>query len=103
MSCPATSGHCHPFPPHPLTSLLPSTPPQTSLIAADSHHVSQSVDTVNATDTYLHLPFVSCPDPRVSRPLLGRLVSDIYDGLFSMEEEAKEEKKVQEEKREKRR
>lgn len=65
MSCPATSGHCHPFP-----------PPQTSLIVADSHHVSPSVDTVNATNAYLHSP-LSCPTLECHGRFWGRLTSDI--------------------------
>lgn len=93
MSCPATSGHCHPFP-----------PPQTLLIVADSHHVSPSVDTVNATDTYLLSP-LSCPTLECHGRFWGRLTSDICLTVFSgvrgkgqiVEVQAERENRIEEE------
>lgn len=55
-----STGECHVLPHRGICTCSP--PPQTSLITADSSHVSPSVDAVNATNTYLHSP-LSCPTP----------------------------------------
>lgn len=76
MSHPASSGHCNPFP-----------PPQTSLIAADSHHVSQSIDTVKATNTYLNSAL--CCHLSGSQGKFRGTRCRIYDWLLSMQWEIK--------------
>lgn len=78
MSCPATSGHCHPFYSAPLptssTSDLTDSRWQPPCFTKCWHS--------ECHDTYLHSP-LSCPTSECQGRLSGRLTSDIWLTVFN--------------------